>query len=89
MHTWFIRTVRTIAIVVIYSGPRDGAGAIETGPNVGRCRNIFWIQRRVYALDLWARGRQGRDGDGEGEQEGNEEHAAITETGVVGKRWEI
>ena len=34
------------------------------------------------ASDLWAGGRLGRDG--EGEQEGQEEHTAITEKGVVG-----
>jgi len=42
------------------------------------------VQRRVDAFDLWAGGRLGRDGDGEGEQEGKEEHTAITEKGVVG-----
>jgi hypothetical protein len=80
MHTWFIRTVRSFAVVVSYGGPRDRAGTIETGTSIGRYRNIRYIQKRVYALDLWARDRQGRHGDGEGGQEGDEENTAITET---------
>lgn len=68
--TWFVRAVGTIAIVIIHGGPRDGTGSIETEPYVGRRGDIVGIQRGVDAFDLWAGGRLGRDGDGEGEQEG-------------------
>ena len=85
-RTWLIRTVWAIAVVVVHGSPRDGTGTIETGPEVGGCGDIFWVQRRVDALDPWAQGCLNRDGDGEREQEGKEEHtAAITERGVVGK----
>lgn len=80
MHTWFIRTIRSFAIVVSYGGPRDGVGATETGISVGGYRNILYIQIRVHALDLWAQDHQGQHGDGEGEQERNGENTAITET---------
>jgi hypothetical protein len=81
-HTWFVRAVRTIAIVVVHGGPLDGPGSIETRPEIGRRWDIFWIRSGVDAFDLWAGGR--RDGDGEREQEGQEKHTAITEKGVVG-----